>query len=123
MWRVSAGLAVRSVHLERLGRPPPVGEVSASDPRVLLAEAVTDLRNNADRMDDLRYRLERLSSTSSLVESLVGEFNPRVKGRSKLWNRPAEAEAIPRCERRCLGEDGRWESYFSHRPATHRCAA
>ena len=38
--------------------------------------------------------------TSSLVESLAGEFNARFKGREKFWNRPEGAEAI-RCGRRC----------------------
>jgi len=35
-----------------------------------------------------------LPTTSSLVESLVGEFNTRVKGKQKHWARPAGAESI-----------------------------
>jgi hypothetical protein len=118
-------IGTMSDHQGRLGRPPPEEELSASDPRVVLAEAVTYLRNNADRMDYPRYRREGLPTTSSLVESLVGEFNARVKGRSKFWNRPSGAEAILQVRAALLSEDGRLERYFAHRPgrASRRHAA
>lgn len=109
-------IAAMSDHQERLGRPPPGEEWSAGDPRVVLAEAVTYVRNNADRMDYPRYRREGLPTTSSLVESLVGEFNARVKGRSKFWNRPSGAEAILQVRAALLSEDGRLERYFAQRP-------
>ena len=102
-------------HQEELGRPPPDEELGASDPRRVLAEAVTYLRNNAGRMDYPRYRREGLPTTSSLVESLVGEFNARVKGRSKFWNRPSGAEAILQVRAALLSEDGRLERYFANR--------
>jgi hypothetical protein len=122
--RVREVIAVVSDHQERLGRPPPEEE-SASDPRVVLAEAVTYLRNNAERMDYPRYRREGLPTTSRLVESLVGEISARVKGRSKFWNRPAGAEAILQVRAALLSEDGRLERYFAHRPgrASRRHAA
>jgi hypothetical protein len=101
---------------ERLGRPPPGETVDATDPRRVLAEAMTYLRNNASRMDYPRYRREGLPTTSSLVESLVGQFNARVKGRSKFWNRPAGAEAILQVRAALLSEDGRLERYFADRP-------
>lgn len=123
--RVSDVIAAMSDHQERLGRPPPDEEWSASDPRVVLAEAVTYLGNNRDRMDYPRYRREGLPTTSSLVESLVGEFNARVKGRSKFWNRPSGAEAILQVRAALLSEDGRLERYFAQRPgrASRRHAA
>jgi hypothetical protein len=109
-------IAAMSDHQERLGRPPPEEERSAGDPRVVLAEAVTYVGNNRDRMDYPRYRREGLPTTSSLVESLVGEFNTRVKGRSKFWNRPSGAEAILQVRAALLSEDGRLERYFAQRP-------
>jgi hypothetical protein len=123
--RVSEVIAVMSDHQERLGRPPPAAEWSGSDPRVVVAEAVTYLGNNRDRMDYPRYRREGLPTTSSLVESLVGEFNARVKGRSKFWNRPSGAEAILQVRAALLSEDGRLERYFAQRPgrASRRHAA
>jgi hypothetical protein len=101
---------------ERLGRPPPEGDVPANDPRRVVGEALTYLRNNAPRMDYPRYRRDGLPTASSLVESLVGEFNARVKGRSKFWNRPAGAEAILQVRAALLSEDGRWDRYFAERP-------
>jgi len=122
--RVNDVLAALSVHQDRLGRPPPE-ELAASDPRGVVAEAVTYLENNRDRMDYPRYRRAGLPTTSSLVESLVGEFNARVKGRSKFWNRPSGAEAILQVRAALLSEDGRLERYFAHRPgrASRRHAA
>ena len=123
--RVSEVIAAMNAHQERLGRPPPEEELSASDTRVVLAEAVTYLGNNRDRMDYPRYRQAGLPTTSSLVESLVGEFNARVKGRSKFWNRPEGAEAILQVRAALLSEDGRLERYFAQRPgrASRRHAA
>lgn len=101
---------------ERLGRPPPGEEAPATDPRQVLAEALTYLRNNASRMDYPRYRRDGLPTTSSLVESLVGEFNARVKGRQKFWNRPAGAEAILQVRAAMLSDDDRLDRYFAERP-------
>jgi hypothetical protein len=101
---------------ERLGRPPPGETLEASDARRVVAEALTYLRNNRSRMDYPRYRREGLPTTSSLVESLVGEVNARVKGRSKFWNRPEGAEAILQVRAALLSEDGRLERYFADRP-------
>ena len=103
---------------EALGRPPPGEDLPATDPRRLLAEALRYLRNNAGRMDDPRCRREGLPVTSSLVESLVGEFKARVKGKQKFWNRPAGAEARLQVRAALLSEDGRWERYFAERPGS-----
>lgn len=114
--QVAVVLDEMAVAQEQLGRPPPDEAVDATDPRRVLAEAMTYLRNNTSRMDYPRYRREGLPTTSSLVESLVGEFNARVKGRQKFWNRPAGAEAILQVRAALLSEDGRWERYFAERP-------
>ena len=114
--QVAEVIAALAAAQERLGRPPPGEAVDATDPRRVVAEAVTYLRNNASRMDYPRYRREGLPTTSSLVESLVGEINARVKGRSKFWNRPAGAEAILQVRAALLSEDGRLERYFADRP-------
>jgi hypothetical protein len=103
---------------ERVGRPPPGEELATTDPRRLLAEALSYLRNNVKRMDYPRYRRQGLPTTSSLVESLVGEFNARVKGKQKFWNRPSGAEAMLQVRAALLSEDGRLERYFAERPGS-----
>lgn len=104
---------------DRLGLPPP-GEAKRAedrrDPRRVVWEARSYLRNNARRMDYPRYRREGLPTTSSLVESLVGEFNARVKGKQKHWNRPGGAESILQLRAAFLSEDGRLSRYFANRP-------
>lgn len=103
---------------ETLGRPPPGEDLSATEPRVVLAAALSYLSNNVERMDYPRYRREGLPTTSSLVESLVGEFNARVKGKQKFWNRPGGAEAVLQVRAALLSEDGRLERYFARRPGS-----
>lgn len=119
-WQGQAAEVVTQMerYQETWGRPPPAEELPATDPRVVLAEALTYLRNNLERMDYPRYRREGLPTTSSLVESLVGEFNARVKGKQKFWNRPGGAEGILQVRAALLSEDGRLERYFAQRPGS-----
>jgi hypothetical protein len=103
---------------ERLGLPPPGEARSAEerrDPRRVVAEARSYLRNNEKRMDYPRYRREGLPTTSSLVESLVGEFNSRVKSKQKHWNRPHGAESILQLRAAVLSEDDRLRRFFASR--------
>jgi hypothetical protein len=104
---------------ERLGEPP-AGEAKSAeerrDPRRVVAEARSYLRNNRERMDYPRYRREGLPTTSSLVESLVGEFNARVKGKQKHWTRPHGAESILQLRAAFLSEDDRLGRFFADRP-------
>lgn len=116
--RVAEVIAALAVAQEQLGRPPPGEALDAADPRRAVAEALTYLRNTASRMDYPRYRRDGLPTTSSLVESLVGEINARVKGRSKFWNRPDGAEAILQVRAARLSDDGRLERYFADRPGS-----
>ena len=100
----------------KLGKPAKGEKRDGKDPRWLVAEALTYLKNNQPRMDYPRYRREGLPITSSLVESLVGEFNARVKGCDKYWNRPEGAEAILQLRAAVLSEDDRLERFFAQRP-------
>ncbi len=94
----------------RPGEPPP-GEAATAeerrDPRRAMAQARTYLGNNRDRMAYPRYRREGLPTPSSLVESLVGEVNARVKSTQKHWNRPAGAESILQLPAAVLSQDDR----------------
>jgi len=100
----------------RIGAPPAGEELDAKDPRRLVAEALSYLENNQARMDYPRYRREGLPITSSLAESLVGEFNARVKSRQHYWDRPGGAEAILQLRAALLSEDDRLERFFAQRP-------
>jgi hypothetical protein len=116
--RVEDVLAELRTWQGRVGLPPPKEELPRSDPRRALAEALSYLSNNAARMAYPRYRQQGLPITSSLAESLVGEFNARVKSRQKYWNRPSGAEAMLQLRAAWLSEDGRLERYFAERPGS-----
>jgi hypothetical protein len=103
---------------EKLGRPPPGEELDDNDPLKLLAGALTYLRNNQGRMDYPSYRQQGLPVTSSLVESLVGEFNARVKAKNKHWNRPEGSEAILQLRAAVLSEDDRLARFCANRPVS-----
>lgn len=105
----------------RLGEAPPGEPKSAEDrrdPRRLVAEARSYLRNNQERMDYPRYRRAGLPTTSSLVESLVGEFNARVKDKRKHWTRTHGAESILQLRAAVLSGDDRLAHFFANRPGS-----
>ena len=116
--RVEDVLAELRTWQGRVGLPPPKEELPRSDPRRALAEALSYLSNNAARMAYPRYRQQGLPITSSLAESLVGQFNARVKSRQKYWNRPSGAEAMLQLRAAVLSEDGRLARYFAERPGS-----
>jgi hypothetical protein len=99
----------------RPGIPPDDEELDKKDSRRLVAEALSYPVNNQSRMDYPRYRREGLPITSSLVESLVGDFNARVKSRQKFWNRPDGAEPILQLRAAVLSEDQRLDRFFALR--------
>ncbi len=102
----------------RIGRPPPEEELAAKDPRRAVAEALRYFGHNEQRMTYPQYRREGLPVTSSLVESLVGEVNARVKGKQKYWNRDAGAEAMLQRRAAVLSEDERRDRYRAARPGS-----
>lgn len=118
--RVSAVIEELRGWQDQLGKPPENEELTQYEPRRLVAEALSYLGNNQKRMDYPRYRQEGLPITSSLVESLVGEFNARVKARNKFWNRLEEAgaETILQIRAAVLSEDDRLSRHFAERPGS-----
>ena len=73
-------------------------------------------RTTMERVDYPRYRRLGLPVTSTLMESLVKEFNLRVKGTEKFWNDPQGAEAILTVRAALLSEDDRFAQFFATRP-------
>lgn len=78
--RAIAEMASRAVEL---GSPPP--DVSETDPRYIVANALTYLTNQQSRMNYPSYRKEGLPITSSHIESMVKQINRRLKGSEKFW--------------------------------------
>lgn len=87
-----------------------------SDVNYAIQRGVTYLGNNLDRVDYPRYRKLGLPVTSTLMESLIKEFNRRVKGTEKFWNDPEGAELMLTLCASLLSEDGRFAKFFETRP-------
>jgi hypothetical protein len=99
---------------QRLGEAD--GKLSSSDPREVVRRSVNYLQNNASRMNYPTYRQRGLVVTTASVESLVKEFNSRVKGTEKFWNNPQEAEGILQVRAAILSQDDRLGDYLDNRP-------
>jgi hypothetical protein len=86
------------------GEPPP--DAGEDDPRRLLADAVTYVTNNRERMDYPRYRRLGLPLSSAPVESTIKQINRRIKGSEKFWL-PSGAEAVLQVRAAYLSQDDR----------------
>jgi hypothetical protein len=95
--------------------PPAEGEEpKPTDPYAVVSRVIGYLENNQSRMDYARYRQQGLPITSSLVESLVKQFNHRVKGTEKFWNE-SQAETILQLRAAQLSEDDRLTKHLKTR--------
>lgn len=100
-------------HIERLGPLP--ARAPADPPSKIVSLVLEYVTDNAGRMDYPRYRREGLPVTSTIVESLIKQFNKRVKGTEKFWLRGG-AEAILQSRAAYLSEDARAMDFYAHRP-------
>ncbi len=99
---------------EIIGKPIP--GCDDTDARKVLADTITYLVNNQERMDYPRYRREGLPITSAHMESLVKEVGYRVKGTEKFWNDGQSAESILQVRTAILSDDERFEKHLANRP-------
>lgn len=96
---------------ERLGPPPKRAD---DDPRRIVFLALEYVKSNAHRMDYANYRRAGLPTTSTAVESLIKQFNKRVKGTEQFWIEGG-AEAILQVRAAYLSEDDRVAQFHDHR--------
>ena len=97
---------------ERLGPAPP--KTSDDDPRRIVSLALEYVKSNAHRMDYANYRQAGLPITSTAVESLIKQFNKRVKGTEQFWMKGG-GEAILQVRAAYLSEDDRVDRFHEHR--------
>jgi hypothetical protein len=101
---------------ERLGCPP--ADARPDDPRRIVALTLAYVGNNLRRMNYPQYRREGLPVTSAAVESLVKQFNQRIKGSEKFWLRGG-VEAVLQVRAAYLSEDAPPEDFLARRPRGH----
>lgn len=100
----------------------PVGPeevLAATHPRSVLSQTIGYLQNNRSRMDYPSYRRSGLPVTSSCVESLIKEFNFRVKGTEKFWNRPNGVESMLQIRAALLSEEDTLAEHIAKRPGSY----
>jgi hypothetical protein len=100
----------------RLGRPP--DQTGDNNPARVVAATLAYVTANAHRMDYPRYRQAGLPVSSAAVESLVKQFNQRVKGTEKFWVRYG-VEAVLQVRAAYLSDDDRGPAFHAHRPRSH----
>lgn len=110
--KVGEVLATLERHQQRLG-PAPDGAPD-DDPRHVLARVLAYVRANAGRVDYPLYRRLGLPVSSAAVESLIKQFNQRVKGTEKFWTKD-RLEAVLQVRAAYLSQDGRAERFFATR--------
>jgi len=104
-------------HWQALHPSPADEKLAKTDGRSIVARAVTYLSNNASRMNYPKYRKAGLPVTSAMVESLIKEFNYRVKGTEKSWTWLRGCEAILQVRNAVLCDDhDRLSEFILSRP-------
>jgi hypothetical protein len=101
--------------LEAIPRPIESREEKPTDPYHVVSKTIGYLEHNRPRMDYPRYRREGLPVMSGRVESLIKQFNRRVKGTEKSWNED-QAEMILQLRAAQLSEDDRLSKHLKSRP-------
>lgn len=118
---VASLLAALRAAARQAGEPPP--DVAEDDPRRLLADAVTYVTHNRERMDYPRYRRLGLPIFSAPVESTIKQVNRRIKGSEKFWLEGG-AEAVLQVRAAYLSQDDRARRLWNQpRPYTRSVGA
>jgi hypothetical protein len=123
-WQGRVSLVLDELRRRQALHPSPdEGKLPDNDGRSIVTKSITYLSNNTSRMDYPKYRRLGLPVTSSMVESLIKEFNCRVKGAEKAWNRSGNGEWILQTRKAVLcGDADRLSGFITSRPAVRTIA-
>lgn len=117
-WQGRVSLVLEELRCWQALHPSPDEEkLPDNDGRSIVTKSITYLSNNTSRMDYPKYRRLGLPVTSSMVESLIKEFNYRVKGSEKAWTRSGNGEWILQTRNAVLCDDAdRLSDFITSRP-------
>jgi hypothetical protein len=94
----------------------PTADDADTSPRQRVADALSYLQNQKDRMRYADYRKQGLPITSSHIESTIKRINQRVKGTEKFWSENG-AEAILQLRADTLSETEPLVGFWQRRQA------
>jgi hypothetical protein len=115
-WRGEVAQVLEELHVRQAKMGAPPQDAPENDPRKIVAQTLTYLEHNRDRMNYPKYRREGLPVTTAWMESLVKEMNYRVKGTEMYWNDPEGAEAMLQVRAAALSDDERLTKHLRDRP-------
>lgn len=115
-WQGEVGQVLEELRGWQAKLGPPPADAAESDPRQLVAKAITYFEHNRSRMNYPEYRRQGFPITTAWMESLVKEINYRVKGTEMFWNDPEGAEAILQVRAAALCDDDRLKKHLRTRP-------
>ena len=112
-WQGRVAEVLEELRQAHSGMTPPVEDRAEklADPYHVISKTIVYFEHNQPRMDYPRYRQQGLPVNSGRVESLIKQFNRRVKGTEKFWNED-QAETILQLRAAQLSEDGRLSEHL-----------
>jgi hypothetical protein len=114
VWQGQVGRVITALEGRQAELGMPEKDEAETSPRQVVAQALTYLRNQQDKMRYDEYRRQGLPLTSSLLESTVKQVGRRVKGTEKFWTE-AGGEAILQLRADYLSDDQPLEAFWQRR--------
>ncbi len=119
-WSGKVGVLLSSLRAAAAKLSAAKGSAAAARKQTV-AETLTYVTNNRERMKYPEYRRLGLPISSAPIESTIKQINRRVKGSEKFWLEGG-AEAMLQLRAAQLSQDDRWKRNWL-RPRKHRRAA
>ena len=116
LWSGKVDQVIESLRVlsQKLGKPR--AKDGQQHPRRVMWRSIGYFENNKRHMNYPEYRAKGWPIGSGNTEAAAKQFNKRVKGTEQFWS-PNGAEAILCLRAMWLSQDGRWQRYWSARPA------
>jgi len=122
LWEGRLDKLLRELRAAAAHLGPPQAADEPEHPRRVLTNNVAYFERHREHMDYPEYRRLGWPISSGGVEGAVKQVNKRVKGSEQFWQ-PMGLEAILALRALWLSTDGRWDLYWSNRPAYPKRAA
>lgn len=116
VWEGQVKRAIKELAVRKAELGPSSDAASETDPRRIVADALTYLRNQQSRMNYPEYRRLGLPIVSSHVESAVKQVSQRVKGSEKFWSRRG-GEALLQLRADQLSDSRPLDRFWRERPS------